>query len=226
MKKFRLYHYWRSSASWRVRWALAHKGFGPDSIEFVPINLLADDAESAEHRVRNPFGYVPALELMDGQNPKNTILTESVAILEYLEEKYPNPALLPSDLLTRAKIRSLVEAVNAGTQPLQNLNAQYIHAPDSLEGFADKRKDWAFYWLTNGMRAYEEICKPIAGDFSSGDTLSFADLFLIPQCYAALRVGVNLENYPTVFRIYNNALKTDGYRASEPERFKPDEIPT
>lgn len=226
MKKFRLYHYWRSSASWRVRWALALKGFGPDEIEFVPINLLTDDAESEAYLARNPFGYVPALEFLDVKKSEPLILTESVAILEYLEERYPSPALLPTDPFDRAKIRAMVEAVNAGTQPLQNLSTLIFHAPESAPDFSEKRKEWAYHWLTNGMRAYEQLCKPVADDFSYGKNITLADLCLIPQCYASLRVGVKLEKYPTIFRIYNNALKTDGYLCSEPERFKPDAIPT
>src|SRR5262249_36235193 len=104
-----LYHYWRSSASWRVRWALAIKGV---AFESVPIDLRTGEQCTAEHRARNPIGHVPAL-VIDGR-----ALAESVAILEYLEETIPQPALYPRDPWARARTRQLVELINSGVQPM------------------------------------------------------------------------------------------------------------
>src|SRR5437773_93893 len=107
-----LYHFWLSSSSWRVRWALAFKGV---PFRSVMIDLRAGEQHRPEHRARNPLGYVPTLEI-DGRT-----LGESVAILEYLEERFPDPPLYPRDPWLRARVRQVVELVNSGVQPLQNL---------------------------------------------------------------------------------------------------------
>jgi len=114
--KLTLFHYWRSSASWRTRWALIHKGI---PFEYRAVDLLKGENEAPEHRARNPFGYVPALEIDEGG--KRWMLTESLAILEWLEETHPLPSLYPGNPRTRAHIRQLTETINAGTQPLQNI---------------------------------------------------------------------------------------------------------
>lgn len=215
--KLKLYHYWRSSSSWRVRWALAHKGFalGTD-VELEAVSLLDGSVESPDHIARNPFGFVPVLEFVGAPEPKR-YLTESVAILEWVEEAFPSPSYFPADAFARARMRALVESVNAGTQPLQNLNAQYRHSDVPAE-----RKAWAQHWLRVGMQGYETLVRRSAGKFSVGDSISAADFCLIPQCYNALRYEIPLEDYPTIHRIYREALETEAYRASEPERFKPE----
>jgi maleylacetoacetate isomerase len=215
---FRLYHYWRSSSSWRVRWGLALKGIAP---EYVHVDLLNGESESAAHRARNPFGYVPALEVLGVKSGNPRLLTESIAILEYLDETIPTAPLLPKEPFARAQVRALAETVNAGTQPIQNLNVLLYLAPDEVPDAAAKRKAWAQHWIRNGLAAYEALAKPVAGKFSYGDTLTLADLCLIPQCYNAARFEVSLDDFPTVSRIHENAAKTEGYRLSEPERFKP-----
>jgi maleylacetoacetate isomerase len=215
---FRLYHYWRSSSSWRVRWGLALKGVTP---EYVHVDLLNGESESEAHRARNPFGYVPALEVLGVKSGNPRLLTESLAILEYLDETIATAPLLPKDPFARAQVRALAETVNAGTQPIQNLNVLLHLAPDEMPDAAAKRKVWAQHWIRNGLAAYEALAKPVAGKFSFGDTPTLADLCLIPQCYNAARFDVSLDAYPTISRVHENALKTEGYRLSEPERFKP-----
>lgn len=215
---YRLFHYWRSTSSWRVRWALALKGITP---EFVHVNLLDGESESAAHRARNPFGYVPVLELLNPPAGKNRYLTESIAILEYLEETISTTPLLPKDPVDRAHIRALVESVNAGTQPLQNLSTQIYFSPDSDPQHPDKRRLWAQHWIRNGMNAYETLIRGSAGKFSFGDSVTMADLCLIPQCYAAERNQISVSEFPTISRVYENTVKTEGYRMSEPERFNP-----
>ncbi|MBS1964170.1 MAG: maleylacetoacetate isomerase [Bdellovibrionales bacterium] len=214
----RLYHYWRSTSSWRVRWALALKGI---SVEYVHVSLLDGESESEAHRARNPFGYVPVLEFLGEKNPERRYLVESLPIIEFLEETMPGAPLLPKEPRDRAHVRSLAEAINAGTQPVQNLSVQIELAPDTDPAHAAKRKAWAQIWIRRGLAAYETLAKARSGKFSFGDSLTLADLCLIPQVYNAARNDVALTEYPTISRIYANALETESYRASEPERFKP-----
>ncbi len=210
--KFRLYHYWRSSCSWRVRWAMFIKGL---PCEFIMINLLSDESDSPEYLKKNPMGYVPTLELIDS-NGNSRFLTESISIIEFLEEVHPKPALLPKDPFERAQVRQLVETINSGTQPLQNLNVMqhYSHDPE-------QQKQWNRTWIQKGLQAYETFALRTAGTYSFGDTLTVADLVLIPQCYNALRYEMTLKEFPTLDRLYQHAIKTEGYQASFPEKFKP-----
>ncbi len=216
--KLRLYHYWRSGSAWRVRWALAHKGITAD---MVAVNLLDGESESSTHLARNPLGYVPVLEFLDEENPARRYLTESLPIIEFLDETFTHSPLLPKSARDRAHVRSLAETINAGTQPLQNLTTLIALAPESEAGFADRRKAWAQLWIRRGFEAYESIAKKEAGKFSFGDELSLADICLVPQCYAAIRNEVSFDNFPTVHRAYSEAIKTEGYHASEPSRFQP-----
>ncbi len=209
--KYKLYHYWRSSCSWRVRWALRLKDI---PCEFIPVNLLTDEIESPEYLKRNPMGYVPALEVTDGT--RVNVLCESIPIVEYLEETHSSYSLLPGDSLQRAKIRQLVETINAGTQPLQNLNVFQLHS-----SVPEEQKKWNQTWIRKGLHAYETIAKPVAGKFSVGDQVTLADLVLIPQCYNALRYEVSLSEFPLLDRIYKSALQTQACSDSAPEKFQP-----
>lgn len=211
--RLRLYHYWRSSSSWRVRLALAHKGI---DVEYRAVSLLDGESESPEHRARNPMGFVPVLEFLDETDPGRRYLTESIAIIEWLEERFPQNPLLPQDPVLRARTRALAETINAGTAPLQNLTAQIQHTDD-----AAKRKAWAQHWIREGLSAYEALARPLAGKFSVGDSLTVADLCLIPQCYNALRNELRLDDFPLVHAIYRNVLETPAAKQSEPDRFKP-----
>lgn len=206
--KLTLFHYWRSSGSWRVRWALALKGLPYDA---VPINLLNGENDQPTHLKRNPMGYVPVLEV------GGKFLAESVAILEFLEETHPAPPLYPRDPFERAFARQLVELVNSGIQPLHNLNVVERHSDDPGE-----RKRWSQEWIRKGLGAYEAL---LAGTprarFSLGDRVSAPDLFLIPQCYAAGRNEVNLQEFPRVAAINAAALETPECQASHPDRFAP-----
>lgn len=211
----KLYHYWRSSSSWRVRWALAHKGI---PCEMIPVHLLTDEAESKSHLQRNPLGYVPVLEIPTDK--KAVFLAESVAIIEWLEEVHPQRPLLPSlqinQGLERARARQLAEIINSGTQPLQNLNALHLHSSD-----AEEQKRWAQHWIRKGLHAYEQVARDTSGKFSVGDSLCIADLFLVPQCYNAGRQDISLEEFPLLKKIVEEASKTQSYLDSHPDRFKP-----
>ena len=215
LPRIKLYHYWRSSSSWRVRWAFAIKGI---ACEYVPVNLLNGESESPEHRARNPLGYVPVLEFLPehGTPEKSRYLCESTAIIEWTEESVQEPSILTGDLFLRAKTRMLAQVINADTQPLQN--------PNTLEYYSDDpemKKTWARHWIQSGLGAYEQLVKETAGRFSVGDQLSLADLCLIPQCYNAERFQVGLESYPTIQRIYQEASQTESFKASHPSRFEP-----
>jgi maleylacetoacetate isomerase len=205
--KLKLYHYWRSSSSWRVRWALALKNI---PYETVALDLLKGETETPEHLKRNPLGYVPALDA------GGKILCESLSIIHWLDETQPEPSVFPKDYWARAQVRMLAEVINADTQPIQNPGVAAMHTEDPGE-----QKKWMAHWTENGLRAYEALVKPLAGRFSVGDQVTLADMCLIPQCYNARRQEVPLENFPTVLRIFEEAMKTPACQASAPERFQP-----
>lgn len=208
-----LHHYWRSSSSWRVRWALAHKGLAYES---NAIDLLSGaQREAAYVANKSPMGLVPCLEV-DGRP-----LTESVAIVEWLEDVRPEPALFPRDPWARARVRQLVEFVNAGTQPLQNLAVNRRHSSDATE-----QKLWARHWIERGLDAIERElaqlrAEGLGGRFAVSDSLTAADLFLVPQLYNARRFEVDLAPFPLLLAAEQQALATDSAKAAHPDRFQP-----
>ena len=211
MKGLKLHHYWRSSSSWRVRWALAHKGLLATT-ELIAVNLLDDTTQTAAFRALNPLGYVPVLEIQGGG-----ILTESVAMIEWLEETHPTPPLYPKDALDRARVRALVEVINAGTQPIQNLSVMEHHSSDPVE-----QKKWGAHWTYQGLKAFETLCRSHAGTFAYGDSLSAADLYLVPQCYNAGRQDISVEKeFPLLHRLQTAALATPSAQIAHPDRYKP-----
>ncbi len=205
----RLYHYWRSSCSWRVRWALAYKGI---SCEYVAVNLLTDEAEDPEYRKKNPFSTVPTLEIVD----EKRFLTESMAIVSWLDDGFSNtPRLLSQDPWKRAKIWQLAEIVNAGIQPLQNLRVQKRVSDDPAV-----RSEWSQHWIALGFTAYENLVAETQGRFSVGDELSLADLCLIPQLYNARRNEMDLQSFPRILEIESNCLAEQSCKISSPDQFK------
>jgi maleylpyruvate isomerase len=212
-QRLRLFHYWRSSASWRARFALAHKQV---PVEFAHVNLLDGSSESPEYLKRNPMGYVPTLEIVDAAAGKPRFIAESTAIIEWLEETHPAHPLLPTDPLDRARARQLAQLINSGTQPLINLGVASLHTPDEAG-----QKTWNQHWIRKGLAAFEELVGETAGRFSVGDELTIADICLIPQCYSAGRFDITLEAYPAIARIQAEAAKLGAYQASHPDRFKP-----
>ena len=211
MGKLRLYHYWRSSCSWRVRWAFSLKKI---PCEFVAVDLLKEQNLETDHISRNPTGFVPVLEIVDSKN--RFFLGESLAIIEWAEEKWPTPSLLPEDTLLRARTRELAYIIASGTQPLQNLAAQKKHS-----SVAEEKKEWARFWIRRGLAAYEKRVVLLAGDYSVNSSLSLADLCLIPQCYNAERFDVSLDDFPTIQRIYHNARQTKECQETSPEKYAP-----
>ena len=211
MKNFILYHYWRSSASWRVRWGLEIKKIPHEKIA---VDLLTSQEKQQDYLRRNPSGYVPCLIV--GANPP---LGESMAILEWLEENHPAPSFFTGDSFLRAKIRQLAETVNSGIQPLQNLDVCRKFSDDN-----EKQAEWMRHWMLRGLGVYETLLSSAHRNgkkFSVADHPTLADLFLIPQCYASLRFNVNLAEFPQCRAIYEHALTTAECQASHPDRFQP-----
>ncbi|MGO9707811.1 MAG: maleylacetoacetate isomerase [Polyangiaceae bacterium] len=219
MTELVLYTYWRSSSAYRVRLALGAKGLAYRS---VAVNLLTGAQLSAEHVARSPMGYVPCLEV------NGEAFVESVAIIELLDELYPEPNLLPRDPVGRARVRALVEVVNSGTQPLQNLSVLQKLSPDHAV-----RKEWIKHFIAKGLGAFEAMMAlnekragggGMKGRFSYGDTLSMADCYLLPQVYNARRYEVDLAPFPRVAAAANAIAATDAGRAAAPEA-QPDATP-
>ncbi len=200
----KLYEGQRSSCSWRVRWALAFK-----QLEYESVLV---DLASAGHVTRiaelNVLKQVPTLELDDGR-----LLTESVAIIEWLEETHPEPPLLPREPWLRAHVRELVQIINAGTQPLQNTVVQQTITSDP-----EQQRAWCKRWIERGLGAYEAHVRRCGGRFSVGDQLTMADLFLVPQVRNAERHGADISACTKLHQIYLACLATPEGAASDPLR--------
>jgi maleylpyruvate isomerase len=206
----RLHSYFRSSASWRVRIALNWKGI---DFEYVPVSLIADGGEhlKAAYGEVNPMRAVPALEI-DGH-----ILSESMAIIEYLEETHPTPGLLPKDPFQRAQARRVAEVFNAGTQPLQNLRV-LNRLETQFGASADAKKAWAGYFIQQAFERLEKLLGQTAGQFCVGDNVTIADVGLAPQCYGARRFGVDVAQFPTIAAIEQRLNGIPAFALSVPSK--------
>ncbi len=210
MSGLRLYSYWRSSASHRVRIALQLKGL---SYEYVAVHLGAGDGEqfSVAYRALNPQSRVPALETSDG------ILIQSMAILEWLEETHPAPALLPRSARDRARVRAMAQVLIADVQPLQNQSViRYLQA--SLQVGEAAVKSWLAEWIGRGLAALEELLgkQGAGGEFCHGDQPTFADVCLVPQCASARRFGIDLAGYPNIARIDQHCSGLSAFERAAP----------
>jgi maleylacetoacetate isomerase len=192
-----LYTYFRSSCAARLRIAMNAKEI---SYDLTPVNLLKNDHLSDEHRALNPSGSVPVL-IPPTSDSKPFRICQSVAALEYLEEKHPEHPLLPpaSDPEGRATVRTLVNIVSADIQPVTNL--RIMRRVRELGGNAE---EWNCQLMTNGLKAYEEVAKDTAGKCSYGDELTMADACFMPAWWNAERFGVDLSAFPTLQRIAEN----------------------
>lgn len=213
----KLFNYWRSSASYRVRLALGFKGL---PYEYVAVNLAKGEQHQGEHRARNPWGGVPVLEVVvEGQRVE---LPQSVAIVEYLEERYPEKPLFPTNLVERARMRAMVELVNSGIQPLHNLQV-LTHVKDVLHGDS---KAWAELWIGKGLDALEAMARDTAGTYLCGETFTFADACLLPQLFGARRFAtVDPARLPTLVRVEAECLKLAFVQQARPEN-QPDAVTT
>lgn len=206
-----LYGYWRSGAAWRVRIALELKGLAYTD---AAIDLRQGEQQATEYLAINPQGLVPALGV-DG-----IPLTQSLAILEWLEEAHPAPALLPGDPLDRAKVRAMATLCACDIHPLNNprvLNAlrQDLHADE------DAVSVWINRWTTAGFAALERMLECHSGLFAFGDSATLADCCLVPQVYSARRFGVDLSIFPLIAKVDHNCAALAPFQAAD-ARNQPD----
>jgi maleylacetoacetate isomerase len=203
-----LYDYFRSSASYRVRIALNLKGV---EYEQRPVNLASGAQKDEAFRQLNPQGLVPMLEI-DGHR-----LTQSLAIIVYLDQRFPEPPLMPADLVDSARVRSLAMAVACDIHPLNNLRVlKYLRG--NLGVSEEAKDEWYRHWVEEGLAALEEMARPHAGTFLFGDAPTIADICLVPQLYNARRFSVPLTDYPTLRRADETASAHAAFAAAHPDR--------
>jgi maleylacetoacetate isomerase/maleylpyruvate isomerase len=203
-----LYNYFRSSASYRVRIALALKGLDYD---YLPVHLVRKEQLAESYRALSAAQLEPVLK--DGDH----VLTQSLAIIEYLDETHPEPALLPGDAFARARIRALAQDVACEIHPLNNLRVLRYLVHD-LKVAEDDKNRWYRHWVESGLEAIERqlIDNPATGRFCHGDTPTLADCVLVPQIHNAQRFKCNLEQVPTVMRVFDACMALDAFSKTQP----------
>lgn len=207
MSKPVLFDYYRSSASYRVRIALNLKQI---DYERVSVNLLEGGHRSPDYRAVNPQAFVPTLDI-DGQR-----LTQSLAIIAYLDSTRPQPPLLPSDPADAAHVRALALTIACDIHPLNNLRVlRYLK--DDLGQDQEARDSWYRHWLTEGFAALEAMAAPRAGRFLFGDSPTLADVCLVPQMFNARRLEAPLDAFPTLVRADAEAGGLDAFAAAHPD---------
>jgi maleylacetoacetate isomerase len=208
----RLYNYFRSSASYRVRIALALKGL---SYEYVAVHLVKNEQLGEAFRAVAPAQLVPALVVDAGAGEK--VLTQSLAIIEYLEETHPAPPLLPADALGRARVRALALDIACEIHPLDNLRVlRYLV---KVMGVAEDDKDrWYRHWVETGLQVVEQQLAGHAstGRFCHGDAPGLADCVLVPQIHNAQRMQCRLDHVPTVMRVFEHCMAEAAFATTQP----------
>ncbi len=211
----KLYDYWRSTAAYRVRIGLNLKGI---DYEQVPVHLVKDGGQQhgAAYRAVNPHGLVPALELDD-----STVLTQSLAILEYLEDIQPQPSIVAKDALVRACERAVALAIVADIHPLNNLRV-LNYLKDSGWDKADIQQ-WYHHWIHEGFAALERRLDERTTTFAFADTPGLADICLVAQVYNAHRFGVDMTAYPAIEALNHKCLQLPAFDKARPEK-QPDAV--
>ncbi len=209
----RLFGYYRSTSTWRVRIVLGLKGL---RCETVPVNIApgADEQQAAGFEATSPMRQVPVLEIpVSGGEP--VLLTQSVAICEYLESVAPDPPLLPADPVDRARVREIVEIVNSGIQPLQNLAV--LGRVEALAGAA-ARAEWAAGAIARGLAVVEARAARSSRGFVWGSAPTLADAFVVPQLYNARRFGADVSRFPVLLAAEARAAEFPAFAAAHPDR--------
>ena len=206
----KLYNYFRSSASFRVRIALNYKGL---PYEYVPVHLLKDGGQqfASSFRTLNPESLTPVLD-DDGR-----VLTQSLAIIEYLEETHPHPPLLPRDAGERAFVRSVALAIACEIHPLNNLRVlRYLVRTLSVS--EEQKNAWYRHWVEQGLTALEArlVNEGRTGRYTLGDDVTFADVVIVPQIFNAQRMECNLDGVPTIMRVFNNCMRLPAFVEAQP----------
>ena len=203
-----LYDYAKSSASYRVRIALNLKGLEYDRHS---VNLLEGEQKSDQYRALNPQGLVPMLEI-DGLK-----LTQSLAIMVYLDQRFPEPRLVPADPGDGAHVRAMALAIACDIHPINNLRVlKYLAGPLRLG--EDERSAWYAHWITEGFTALEAKAAPRAGAFLFGDAPTIADICLVPQMFNARRYSVPIDAYPTLLNADSNATALEPFARAHPDK--------
>lgn len=210
MSQVTLHNYFRSSTSYRVRIALNLKNI---EYKYSPVHLINNGGEqfSPSYKAINPMSEVPTLE------HEGLIVGQSMAIVEYLEEQFPNPSLFPRDSQKRAKIRQFCENINSFMHPLSNLKVlKYL---EDHHGYDQKQKEkWSNHWYQIGLAALESWLQKNMGQYSFGDQLTMADCFLIPIVFTSERFNVDLTPYKNILSINSRCLQLDPFKKAHPYR--------
>ena len=205
-----LYNYLRSSASYRVRIALALKKL---DCEFVTVHLLRNE------QLGESFAALSAAKLVPLLVDDNKVLAQSMAIIEYLDEVHPTPSLLPGDAASRARIRALAQDVACEIHPLNNLRVLRYLVHD-LKVSEDNKNRWYRHWVETGLAAVEQrLQSPETGRFCHGDTPTLADCVLVPQILNAKRFECTLDHVPTVMAVFDECMKLDAFAATQPSAY-------
>jgi maleylpyruvate isomerase len=212
--KLVLHNYWRSSASHRVRIGLGLKQL---AYEYVIINILQRQQHADAYRARNPMAQVPTLEITEDDGTVHAI-AQSLPILEYLDERFAEPRILPADLYLRAKARGLAEIINSGIQPLQNLTTT-----KAIKAFGGDEAVWPKSFIADGLAAFERAASETAGQFCVGDTPTIADCCLVPQLASARRFGVDITKHTLLLGIEERCLAMPAFQNAAPDR-QPDAV--
>ena len=205
-----LYNYFRSSASYRVRIALALKGL---DCELVPVHLLRNEQLAESFAALAPARLVPLLV------DEDRLLTQSMAIVEYLDETYPTPSLLPGDAAARARIRALAQDVACEIHPLNNLRVlrYLVH---ELKVSEDDKNRWYRHWVETGLEAVEkQLVSKATGRFCHGDTPTLADCVLVPQIHNAKRLACRLDHVPIVMRVFDECMRLAAFSSTQPSAY-------
>ena len=212
--KLVLHNYWRSSASQRVRIGL---GLKDRAFDYVVVNIVKADQFGDAYKAKNPMSQVPTLEITEDDGTVRTV-SQSLPILEYLNERFPDPPILPADLWLRARCRGLAEIVNSGIQPLQNLTTT-----NQIKAIGGDAVVWPKKFIADGLMAFEHATAEIAGAFCVGDHPTIADCCLIPQLTSARRFGVDTTVFPRLLAIEERCLALPAFANAAPDR-QPDAV--